>query len=147
MSLLRRKTRRPQRSSVERTRRRRQKPTSSGVPTRMAEAVGQFMSRFGGQSAGKNKRKKPPTPRRPRPTKIRTVDPGPGSPERQRIRQARRLNRANASVKRRLAGAKRLTNVATKAKKGTKNIQNVLAAAKTAAGRTRGSRSKRGPRA
>ena len=65
------------------------------------------------------------------------VDPRPASPERQRKRQARRLNRANASVARRLADAKRLTNVAAKAKKGTKNIQNVLAAAKTAAGRTK----------
>jgi len=74
------------------------------------------------------------------------VDPRPSSPERQRIRKERRLNRANASVARRLADAKRLTNVAAKAKKGTKNIQNVLAAAKTAAGRTKGPRSKRGPR-
>ena len=65
------------------------------------------------------------------------VDPRPGSPERQRRRKERRINRANASVARRLAAAKRLTNVAAKAKKGTKNIQNVLAAAKTAAGRTK----------
>lgn len=41
------------------------------------------------------------------------------------------------SVKRRLADAKRLTNVAAKAKKGTKNITDVLAAAKTASGRTK----------
>ena len=50
------------------------------------------------------------------------------------------------SVKRRLADAKRLTNVAAKAKKGTKNIKDVLTAAKAAAGRTKGPRSKRGPR-
>ena len=65
------------------------------------------------------------------------VDPRPSSPERQRRRQERRLNRANASVARRLANAKRLTNVAAKAKKGTKNITDVLTAAKTAAGRTK----------
>mgnify|MGYP003148408742 CR=1 FL=1 len=62
------------------------------------------------------------------------VDPRPGS-------------RANASIVRRLADAKRLTNVAAKAKKGTKNITDVLVAAKTAAGRTKGPKSKRGPRA
>ena len=121
MSLLRRKTRRPQRSSdtsdrrnsmiakkraermakakaraAERARRRRQKPTSSGVPTRMAEAVGQFMSRLGTQRAEANSlnalratqgaKKTTSTPRKPRTTLRRTVDPGPNSPERQRKR-------------------------------------------------------------
>ena len=78
-----------------------------------------------------------PTEKRKKVQRGPAVDPRPSSPERQRKRQARRLNRANASVARRLADAKRLTNVAAQAKKATKNIQNVLAAAKTAAGRTK----------
>jgi len=65
---------------------RNKKPTSSGVPARMAEAAGNFFSRLGTQraEANKNRKKTTPTPRRPRPTLTRTVDPGPNSPERQR---------------------------------------------------------------
>ena len=154
MSLFRRRTRRPQRSSdtsdrrnsmiakkraermakakaraAEKARRRRQKPTSSSVPTRLAEAAGQFMSKIGGQSAGKGRKKTTPTPRKPRPTLTRTVDPMPNSPERQRKRnrkpaidppkgagkkptrpvRPKRDNKMVTPVIRRLANAKRLT--------------------------------------
>ena len=80
------KVKNPNIALAQLARRRGQKPTSSGVPARMAEAAGNFFSRLGTQRAEANKKKTVRTQKRTTPPTRRVSDPGPNSPERQRKR-------------------------------------------------------------